>query len=68
MSLILTLPKWLIETTYWQRLDCLHSATMADAEEDFSSLPLPDRFAHKVRILCEPLVPLSSLTDWCPIA
>lgn len=26
----------------------LHSTAMADAEEDFSSLPLPDRFSHKV--------------------
>lgn len=25
--------------------------TMADGEEDFSSLPLPDRFAHKVGTL-----------------
>lgn len=24
------------------------SATMADQEEDFSSLPMPDRFGHKV--------------------
>lgn len=27
-------------------------AAMADAEEDFSSLPLPDRFSHKVPYLC----------------
>ena len=27
-------------------------AKMAEQEEDFSSLPLPDRFQHKVRI-CE---------------
>jgi hypothetical protein len=27
-------------------------AAMADQEEDFSSLPLPDRFSHKVRITC----------------
>ena len=25
--------------------------TMAEAEEDFSSLPLPDRFAHKVCVI-----------------
>lgn len=29
----------------------LTSANMAEAEADFSSLPLPDRFAHKVSCL-----------------
>jgi hypothetical protein len=41
--------KWHTGKKYWQRLICLHSANMADGEEDFSSLPLVDRFSHKVR-------------------
>ena len=29
-----------------------NTAAMAEQEEEFSSIPLPDRFAHKVRSPC----------------
>lgn len=41
--------RWFLEKLVWQRLNCLRPATMADAEVDYSALPLQERFPHKVR-------------------
>ena len=35
---------------------------MADGQEDFSSLPLPDRFAHKVSCLLPAAVAITRIT------